>query len=158
MPQTHHRSHQWSALAGYVVVVAVVAVVGELAASSAKEIYARLVQPSWAPPASLFGPVWTVIYLTIAVSGWLYWRTDGETRDHGFYGVGLLLNLLWTPLFFAGGSYWLALVDIALLDIIVFVTIVLFARRTKPAALLLLPYLAWILYATSLNAAIIVLN
>lgn len=158
MRQIHPRPHQWPVLGGYVVVVAVVAVVGALAATSAKEVYPQLEKPPWAPPAGLFGPVWTVLYLTIAVAGWLYWRTDGETRGHGFYGVGLLFNLLWTPLFFAGGSYELALVDIVLLDVATLVTIVVFARRTKPAALLLLPYLAWILFATALNASIVILN
>ncbi|MDS0132582.1 MULTISPECIES: TspO/MBR family protein [unclassified Amycolatopsis] len=152
-----HRN-QWLMLAGFAGVVAVVAVVGGLAATSAREVYARLEQPSWAAPPSLFGPVWTVLYVTIAVAGWLYWRTDGETRGFAAYGIGLLFNLLWTPLFFESGAARVALADIVLLDVVVAVTIVLFGRRSKAAAALLVPYLAWIFYATALNAAIVVLN
>ncbi len=148
----------WLVLAGFLGVVAVVAVVGALAATSAKDIYARLEQPPWAPPASLFGPVWTVLYVMIALAGWCYWRTDGETRGFAAYGIGLLFNLLWTPLFFEGGAARLALVDIVLLDAVVVVTIVLFGRRSKLAAALLVPYLGWILYATALNTAIVVLD
>ncbi|WP_410587022.1 TspO/MBR family protein [Amycolatopsis sp. lyj-23] len=152
-----HRN-QWVVLAGFVGVVTVVAVVGALAATSAREVYARLEQPSWAPPPSLFGPVWTVLYLTIAVAGWLYWRTDGETRGFAAYGIGLLFNLLWTPLFFESGAARVALADIVLLDVVVVVTIALFGRRSKAAAALLVPYLGWLLYATALNTAIVVLN
>ncbi|SEF31032.1 tryptophan-rich sensory protein [Amycolatopsis pretoriensis] len=152
------QRNPWLVLAGFFGVVAVVAVVAALAATSAKDVYARLEQPSWAAPATWFGPVWTVLYGTIALAGWLYWRTDGETRGFAAYGIGLLANLLWTPLFFEGGAAKAALVDIVVLDVVVVVTIVLFARRSKAAAALLVPYLAWILYATALNTAIVALN
>ncbi|MEU5257515.1 TspO/MBR family protein [Amycolatopsis sp. NPDC021455] len=152
-----HRN-PWLVLAGFFGLVAVVAVVGALAATSAKDVYARLEQPPWAPPASVFGPVWTVLYVMLALSGWLYWRTDGETRGFAAYGIGLLFNLLWTPLFFESGAARVALADIVLLDVVVVVTIVLFARRSKLAAAVQVPYLGWILYATALNAAVVVLN
>lgn len=158
MTERAPQRNPWLMLGGFLGVVAVVAVVAALAATSAKDVYARLEQPSWAAPASWFGPVWTVLYVTIAVSGWLYWRTDGENRGFAAYGIGLLANLLWTPLFFEGGAAKAALVDIVVLDVVVAVTIVLFARRSKAAAALLVPYLAWILYATALNTAIIALN
>lgn len=149
------QRNPWLVLACFLGVVAVVAVVGALAATSAKDVYARLDLPPWAPPASWFGPVWTVLYVLIAVSGWLYWRTDGETRGFAAYGIGLLANLLWTPLFFEGGAATAALVDIVVLDVVVVITIVLFGRRSKAAAALQLPYLAWILYATALTTAIV---
>ncbi|MFE0028149.1 TspO/MBR family protein [Amycolatopsis sp. NPDC059021] len=155
---TTPRHNPWLALLGFVAVVAVVGLVGALAATSAREIYARLNQPEWAPPAELFGPMWTVMYLLIAVAGWWYWRTDGETSAYSAYGIGLLLNLLWTPLFFAGRSTMLALLDIVALDFVVLVTIVLFARRSRLAAGLLVPYVGWLLYATALNSAVVVLN
>lgn len=158
MTERVSQRNPWLVLAGFFGVVAVVAVVGALAATSARDVYARLELPSWAPPAGLFGPVWTVLYALLALSGWLYWRTDGETRGFAAYGVGLLFNLLWTPLFFEGGAARLALADILLLDVVVVVTIVLFGRRSKLAAALQVPYLAWILYATALNAAIIALG
>ncbi|MEV4148507.1 TspO/MBR family protein [Amycolatopsis sp. NPDC049691] len=158
MTERAPQRNPWLMLGAFLGVVAVVAVVAALAATSAKDVYARLEQPSWAAPASWFGPVWTVLYVTIAVAGWLYWRTDGETRGFAAYGIGLLANLLWTPLFFEGGAAKAALVDIVVLDVVVVVTIVLFARRSKAAAALLVPYLAWILYATALTAAIVALN
>lgn len=158
MTERVSRRNPWLVLAGFLGVVAVVAVVGGLAASSAKDVYGRLELPPWAPPSSLFGPVWTVLYVMIALAGWYYWRTDGETRGFAAYGIGLLANLLWTPLFFEGGAAQAALVDIIVLDVVVIVTIVLFTRRSKLAAALLVPYLGWILYATALNTAIIALN
>jgi tryptophan-rich sensory protein len=155
--QTSSRS-KWLVLAGFVAAVAVVAVVGSLAATSASEIYGDLKQPAWAPPSWLFGPVWTVLYVMIAVSGWLYWRENGTRQGLVLYGVGLILNAIWTPLFFAGGAFGVALADIILLDIVVIATILFFRKRSPLAAALQLPYLAWILFATALNAAILALN
>ncbi|WP_284748105.1 TspO/MBR family protein [Amycolatopsis sp. RTGN1] len=158
MTERVSQRNPWLVLAGFLGVVAVVAAVGALAATSSKAVYERFDLPSWAAPVSLFGPVWTVLYVTIALSGWCYWRTDGETRGFAAYGIGLLANLLWPPLFFEGAAAVLALLDIVVLDVVVVVTIVLFARRSKLAAALQVPYLAWILYATALNTAIIALN
>lgn len=104
------------ALLGFLVAVAVVAVVGGLASASAAEQYAGFVQPSWAPPSWLFGPVWTVLYVMIAVSGWLVWRQAGLAKPaHLVYGVQLVLNMAWTPLFFAAGLFGVAFAEIVLL-------------------------------------------
>jgi tryptophan-rich sensory protein len=159
-PVNQHQPHRnpWLVLGGFVGLVAIVALVSALAASSARTVYARLDLPSWAPAGWVFGPVWTVLYLTIALAGWLYWRTDGETRGFAAYGIALLFTMLWTPLFFAGGSARLALVDIVLLDIVVIVTIALFGKRSRPAGALLLPWLGWLWFSTALNAAVVTLN
>ncbi|EOD64902.1 TspO/MBR family protein [Amycolatopsis vancoresmycina] len=146
------------ALAGFLAAVAVVAVVGSLAATQSRTVYNGLVQPGWAPPSWLFGPVWTVLYVLIAVSGWLFWRASGTRREFAWYAAGLVLNAAWTPLFFAAGAYTLALVEIVVLDVVVAGTLVVFRRRSAAAAALQLPYLAWTLFATALNAAIVVLN
>ncbi len=153
-----HRRNPWLMLAVFVGLVGVVALVGALAATSAPDAYNRYVLPGWAPPSSLFSPVWTVLYLVLAIAGWAYWRTDGENQGFAAYGIGLLFNLMWISLFFAGGSTQIACVDIVLLDFTVMVTIALFYRRSRVAALLLVPYLAWLLYTTALNVAIIALN
>ncbi|QYN24724.1 TspO/MBR family protein [Amycolatopsis sp. DSM 110486] len=158
MTTSTHRRNPWVVLVVFFVLVAVVAIVGSLAATSAPETYARLVLPEWAPPAKLFGPVWTLLYVLLAFAGWVYWRTDGETQGFAMYGVSLLFNLLWAPLFFAGGSTRLACVDIILLGFTTLMTIGLFYRRSHLAAVLLLPYFFWIVYATALNVAIIALN
>ena len=141
-------------LVGFAVAVTFVAVVGSLAAVSARSTYAALDLPSWAPPGWLFGPVWTVLYVLIAVSGWLVWRRVGGDRSLTVYAVQLVLNALWTPLFFGADRYGLALAEILLLDVAVASTIVLFRARHRLAAALLVPYLAWVLFATALNAAI----
>ncbi len=140
--------------------VAVVAVVGGLAAADAGDTYRALERPAWAPPQWLFGPAWTVLYAAMAVAAWRVWRAVGTLEDRALalYGVQLALNLIWTPLFFALERRGLALVDILVLDVLVAATLVLFWRRDRLAGALMAPYLAWVLYATSLNAAIVVLN
>ncbi|EME52941.1 TspO and MBR like protein [Amycolatopsis decaplanina DSM 44594] len=134
------------------------AVIGAFSSAQAKTVYSGFTLPSWAPPPWLFGPVWTVLYLMIAVSGWLFWRAKNDGRGLGWYGAGLLLNAAWTPLFFTAGAYTAALIDIIALDLVIVLTVVLFRRRSALAAALQLPYLAWTLFATALNAAVVVLN
>ncbi|GLY41903.1 tryptophan-rich sensory protein [Amycolatopsis sp. NBRC 101858] len=158
MTTVHRSAPAPVVLAGFLAAVAVVAVVGGFAASSSREVYAGLEQPPWAPPSWLFGPVWTVLYVLIAVSGWLYWRAGGTRTGFAWYAVGLVLNAAWTPLFFAAGAYTLALVEIVLLDIAVAGALTLFWRRSRVAAALQVPYLTWTVFATALNAAIVVLN
>lgn len=140
--------------------VAVVAVVGALAAADAGEAYGALNQPAWAPPSWLFGPVWTVLYVAMAVAAWRVWRVVGTLEDRalGVYGAQLALNLIWTPLFFALERRGLALIDILALDVLVALTLVLFWRRDRLAGALLAPYLGWVLFATALNASILWLN
>ncbi|GAA3990470.1 hypothetical protein GCM10022247_06530 [Allokutzneria multivorans] len=146
------------ALAVFGAAVAVVAVVGATATGDAAGTYTALRQPGWAPPPWLFGPMWTVLYVMLAVSGWLYWRSGGTRAGLITYAVGLVLNAAWSPLFFGSGLRTAALVDIIALDIAVVACIWLFARRSRAAALLQIPYLAWILFATALNLALVVLN
>lgn len=142
--------------------VVVIAVVGALAAGSTGQEYAALRTPAWAPPSWLFGPVWTVLYAMIAASGWLVWRKAGSIRAArtplGVYSLQLVLNLAWTPLFFGAGLYGTAFVEIILLMVTILATIVLFARIHRAAALLLVPYAGWTLFATALNGSIWLLN
>ena len=151
-----------SAALGFVVAVAFVAVVGSLATGSSTQSYLAMQQPSWAPPPWLFGPVWTVLYLLIAFAGWRFWLAAGPIDrarpELSIYAVGLVLNGLWTPLFFTLGLPVAALVDIVVLDLAIVVTMIAFGRRDRLAGWVLLPYLAWTLFATALNSAIVVLN
>ncbi|MDQ3404525.1 MAG: tryptophan-rich sensory protein [Actinomycetota bacterium] len=157
----HVRSvapRDWLVLAGFVVLSYAVAALGSLATvSNVRGWYASADKPWFTPPNALFGPVWTVLYLLIAVAGWLVWLR----RDRGalaWWSTQLALNLLWTPTFFALQWLWPALVVILALDAAVVITILRF-RKTRPlAAWLLAPYLAWILFATALNLGIAVLN
>ena len=122
--------------------------------------YAEVPHAAWTPPNWAFGAVWTVLYTLIAVSGWLVWLERGSVDTRvalGLYVVQLVLNAIWTPMFFGGygligvPALWIALVIILVLDLAVAATIVAFWRVSRPAALLLVPYLVWILYASSLN-------
>ncbi len=146
------------ALAAFSLCVVAAAVVGSLAATSSRETYARLDLPPFAPPGWVFGPVWTVLYVLIAVAGWLVWREVGLDRSIAVWAVQLVLNALWTPLFFAGDRYGLALAEILVLLAAVVLTLVLFLRRRRTAGLLLVPYAAWVAFATALNAAIVLAN
>ncbi|GGZ71745.1 TspO/MBR family protein [Streptomyces subrutilus] len=138
-----------------------VAALGGLAAADAGEVYASLRLPGWAPPGWVFGPVWTVLYGTLAVAAWLVLlRGTAAARRPAlvWWAAQLLLNLLWTPLFFGAGAYGWALVDIVLLLAAVVGTVAAFARAHRPAAWLLVPYLLWVAFATALNGAVLVLG
>ena len=145
-------------LAGFALAAAAAALIGGLGVAGTTQEYAGLTQPSWAPPSWLFGPVWTVLYVMIAVAGWLVWRRTGWTSALTVYAVQLALNAIWTPIFFGFGQYGLALVDIAVLWVLIGVTIWLFRPVSRPAALMLVPYWAWVTFATALNLAIWRLN
>lgn len=146
------------ALAAFAVAVAVAAGLGGLAAADARDTYDALDLPPFAPPGWLFGPVWTVLYVLIALAGWLTWRQVGVDRSIAVYAVQLGLNALWTPIFFAGDRYGLALVEIVMLLAAVLLTIAMFRSRSRAAALLLVPYAAWVAFATALNAGIVMMN
>ena len=122
----------------------------------APDYYRRLNKPSWAPPPSIFGPVWSVLYALIGTSAWLVARRggSGSRTALGLWWAQLALNAAWTPIFFGARNRGLALVEILITWVaIVATTVAFFARRTA-AGLLLLPYLAWVTFASALNYAI----
>lgn len=145
-------------LAGFGIAVLIAAVLGGLAAAGASADYAALEQPAWAPPDWVFTPVWTVLYVAIAVAGWLVWRQEGFARPLVPYAIQLVLNAAWTPLFFAANSYGWAAIEIVALWIAIGVTVVAFWRVHRAASLLLIPYWAWVTFAGALNVAIWWLN
>ncbi len=123
--------------------------------------YPSLIKPSWTPPGWLFGPIWTILYLMIAISGWLIFTAEYSSRRTialMFYGTQLTLNLLWSFLFFSLKSPVLGLIDILLLSLLIILTIFSAWSVRRLAAILLIPYLIWVIYATSLNAKIWLLN
>ncbi|MEV0395988.1 TspO/MBR family protein [Polymorphospora rubra] len=147
-----HR--RWWALVGFAAAVFVAAAIGGLGVSGTAQEYNGLAQPPWAPPSSVFGPVWTVLYATIAVAGWLVWRRAGFGPALYVWTAQLVLNAIWTPIFFGAGRYGLAFLDIVVLWVLVGATVVLFWRVSRPAALLLVPYWAWVTFASALNLAV----
>jgi translocator protein len=138
-----------------------VAALGSLATlGNVQGWYATADKAPWSPPNWLFGPVWTILYTAMAVAAWLVWRRKGATRTGpamGSYAVQLLLNLAWTPAFF--GLYpvfgtvalWLAFAIIVGLAVAIAATILRFGPISRIAGLLMLPYLAWVVFASTLN-------
>ena len=123
--------------------------------------YEGLVRPAWTPPNSAFGPVWTVLYVCMAIAAWLVWQQSGfrgAVVPLTLFLVQLALNTAWSWLFFGLHEVGWALVDIVLLSIGITVTMRMFYARHRLAGLLLAPYLAWVLLATVLNWQIWRLN
>lgn len=153
---------QWLVLAGLLAASFVVAFVGGLASTNGVDgWYLAADKPPWTPPNWLFGPVWTVLYTAMAVAAWLVWRRwgwQGARVALLLYGAQLLLNAIWTPLFFGAEQLWLGLAVIVALDIVLACTVVAFFRKHRVAGALLVPYLVWTLYATTLNAGVAALN
>lgn len=144
-------------LAGWLVVCYVATGLGAISSIDAREFYAELTQPAWAPPGWLFGPVWTLLYTLMAIAAWLVWRDHGFQQGGkalGLFVLQLAANVLWSWLFFARRQGMLAFVDILLLDALVVMTILAFRRHNRKAAALLMPYLAWISFATALCYAV----
>jgi tryptophan-rich sensory protein len=132
-----------------------------LAGSADDSWFAALDKPALYPPTLVFGIVWPVLYTLMGfaiASVCSAWGSRYRLPAILAFALQLLLNLAWTPLFFGAHEMTLALVVIALLDLALVLTVVLFWRVRRTAALLLLPYLAWILFATALNAGFLRLN
>lgn len=129
---------------------------------SVRTWYPTLVRPSFAPPAWVFGPVWTTLYVMMGVASWRVW-CQGSARPEVrsallVYGVQLVFNLVWSWLFFGLQRPFVALLDIVVLLVLIGVTTIRFAAVSRGAALLLLPYLAWVAFATVLNGGFWWLN
>lgn len=144
------------ALAGFLLISYSVAVIGATFTPGAW--YAGLIKPSWNPPSWLFGPVWTLLYGMIAVAAWRVWRVKDSQLALCMWALQLLPNALWSYLFFGAHRMDYALVDITFLLVGIVATMGLFAQRDRIAALLMLPYLAWVSFATLLNWTLLRLN
>ncbi len=154
--------NRWIALALFLVAAFTVAAIGGSAtAGSVREWYPTLAKPPWNPPSWVFGPAWTLLYILMSGAAWRIWeRRDqtGATTTLWLHGAQLVLNALWSVLFFGMQRPDLALINIiALLTILVVIQFRL--RRIDPvAAWLWAPYVAWVTFATALNKAIWLLN
>ena len=123
--------------------------------------YQQLIKPSWTPPGWIFGPVWTLLYILMAVSAWLVWRQGGVSKNFiplVFYAIQLAFNALWSWFFFGMNQVGLALVDIVLLVAAILITTLMFFKRNRLAGIFMLPYLLWVSFATLLNLQIWRLN
>lgn len=143
-------------------VVAVAAVGGLATSSGLRDWYDDLDKAPWNPPSWVFGPAWTLLYALMALAAWLVAREGLDQRAAqvalGLYLAQLALNLAWSWLFFGARAPGWAFVDIALLAIAIALTIVAFWRVSPTAAWLLLPYLAWVVFAATLNLWVVLRN
>jgi translocator protein len=122
------------------------------------EWYAALNKPAWTPPNAVFPVAWTILYVMIAIAGWLVWRAAGWTSAITIWGVGLILNALWSYLMFGRHDITLALVDIAAVWLATAAFITAAWPLDRRASYLFLPYLAWVTFAAALNFAVWQLN
>ncbi len=146
----------------YLGLVAFVVIVGAVAFSAGQFMpgawYAGLAKPAWTPPNWLFGPVWSVLYLMIALAGWLVWENEAAPSARWLWVAQLALNGIWSPVMFGWHNIGVALAVILLLWLAIVAFVVATWRPVRTAALLFVPYLAWVSYATGLNFALWRLN
>jgi len=135
--------------------------VGAIASVQAKTFYGQLVQPNWAPPAGVFGPVWTTLFATMSIAAWLVWRCGGVGKNRVAFSIffaQLSFNALWSWIFFAWHLGALALAEVIVLWILILATMVSFWRVNPLAGILLVPYLLWVSFATALTYSLWQLN
>jgi tryptophan-rich sensory protein len=146
----------------FVILVAAVAAIGGYVTAPAIDAwYGQLNKPAWTPPDALFGPVWAVLYLLMALAAWLIWRqqdSDAVTLLPSLWLLQLGLNLGWSLIFFGLRNPGLAMVELILLWSAVLATTYLFYQARRLAGLLMLPYLLWVTFAGALNFGIWVMN
>lgn len=129
--------------------------------TSVDDWYARLAKPSFNPPDAVFGPVWTTLYVMMAIAAWRVWRTADSPSRRGpltLFLLQLALNLGWSTVFFGLQKIGAAVATIVVLDVGVIVTMLAFRAVDRIAGLLMVPYLAWVAFATVLNIALWRLN
>ena len=155
------KRNQIIGLVGWLVVTFTTAAIGAVASVEAGVFYAQLVQPIWAPPPSVFGPVWSVLYAMMGVAAWMVWRDGGfsaHRTELALFFVQLAANALWSWLFFAWHIGSLAFADILLLWVLIVATLGMFWRARPISGVLLLPYLLWVSFAAVLNYSVWQLN
>ncbi|MGQ9426602.1 TspO/MBR family protein [Gilvimarinus sp. F26214L] len=148
-------------LAAWLAVSFVAATIGAIASIRAAAFYAELRRPDWAPPGSVFGPVWTTLFIMMGIAAWLVWRTAGFAGAKlalTLFLVQLALNALWSWLFFAWHLGGLAFAEVLLLWLLICATAIAFGRISPWAGALLIPYLLWVSFAAVLNYTVWQMN
>jgi len=155
---------KYLSLVAFLAIVFAIAAIGSYATMpSVQSWYPTINKPAWSPPDAVFGPVWTILYIMIAIAGWRVWERLPKTNrltnpTLAPYWLQLAFNAAWPVIFFAFHHIALAAIDIIALLISVAATISTFSKIDKTAAWLLAPYFLWVTFAACLNAAILGLN
>lgn len=156
------RSTRWLPLGLFLVLAFAAAAIGAAATNTSVHTwYAGLQKPSWGPPNWLFAPVWTLLYVAMAIAAWRVWRLgepSAARRTVSLYSAQLTLNALWSVLFFGLRRPGAALIEIAVLWAVLVVLLVRFWRVDRIAGVLWAPYVGWVSFAALLNAAVWSLN
>jgi tryptophan-rich sensory protein len=151
------RDPHWGALALLGLATAAAAIAGASASVQSAVFYQQLSKPSWAPPAQVFGPVWSVLYVLMTAAAWMVVRAWGWPRARpaiALYIVQLVFNGLWSWLFFRWRLGGFALVEILVLWTLLLLTVTTFFHVRRLAGVLMLPYLAWVTFAAALTYAV----
>jgi tryptophan-rich sensory protein len=154
--------HPWLGFLAFLVVCfAAAGIGGAVTTPKIATWYATLAKPSWNPPNWIFGPVWSALYFCMAVAAWSVWRQDGFSGAKvpmTLFGVQLVLNVLWSYIFFGLENPGLAFVEVLALWAAIAATMIGFWQRSSIAGILFVPYLAWVSFASVLNFTIWRLN
>lgn len=152
---------QLAGLLVWLVITFITAAIGAVASVEAGSFYLQLERPPWAPPAGVFGPVWSTLFALMGIAAWLVWRVGGFTAASValiLYLVQLVINMLWSWLFFGWHLGGWAIVDVIVLWGLIITTLVGFWRVSRLAGVLLVPYLLWVSFAAVLNYTVWQLN
>lgn len=150
-------------LAISIIIVFVAGAIGTVATlSEIPTWYAALAKPTWAPPNWVFGPVWTTLYILIGIALFLVWRKGTDKKEVKLalliFAVQLVLNILWSVVFFGYHSTFGGIIVVIILWIAILINIIVFYRVSRPAGLLLVPYIIWVSIASYLNYSVYLLN
>lgn len=151
----------WLQLFAIVLITELAGILSSLSSGNVGQIYTSLNKPPLSPPGWLFGVIWPILYLLMGIAAYIIYQAPQSPKREkaiNLYWVQLLINFLWPIVFFRFEWFWISVFVILLLDVLVFLTTILFYRINKIAGYLMIPYLLWILFATYLNIGIAVLN
>lgn len=158
---TFNRSTLLFGFLAWLGICSIAAIIGAIASIQAQTFYTDLIQPTWAPPAWLFGPVWTTLYIMMAISAWLVWKEGGISQQKSrliLFLTQLSFNALWSWLFFVWHLGGPAFINIIIMIVLISGSILRFWQISKWAAVLLIPYWLWVGFACCLNYAVWQLN
>lgn len=157
-----YRARLWLGLVGWILAALAAGALGGLATGSSVDTWYRsIAKPDWTPPDWLFGPVWTTLYVLMGVAAWRVWkraRPGGARGALGLFGLQLVLNAVWSLLFFGLRAPGPAFFELIALWVCIAATALAFSRWDRLAAWLLAPYLLWVSFAGALNLSIWMLN
>jgi tryptophan-rich sensory protein len=154
------KLNQWAALAGFIVLCLAAGALGGLATAQSVTVwYPTLTKPTWNPPAWVFAPVWTTLYVLMALAAWRVWRRGAIAKSAlQLFIVQLALNVAWSFIFFGARNPGLAFAEIIVLWLAIIATTRAFWRLSQPAGMLMLPYIVWVSFAAVLNFTVWRLN